>query len=162
MAPSVQHYFQAIVNSFGGIGTVCVVFDTLGSHTVYDLKLRLAQTTSIAVGQQRITTVGGHLLTDSHVLFADLQGPAIFNLSVSLRGGRSAILPDPTSFIQEDELLEHPEKKCRLNEPTSLPLRLHCTAESSSQSKKINERPTNTPEKTKGKERETRKRKQRE
>ncbi|KAI9018537.1 hypothetical protein CLU79DRAFT_760778, partial [Phycomyces nitens] len=105
MAPLTQHYFQAIVNSFGGIGTVCVVFNALGSHTVYDLKLRLAQTTSIAVGQQRITTVGGHLLADSHVLFADLQGPAIFNLSVSLRGGRSTFISDPTLLTQDDESL---------------------------------------------------------
>ncbi|KAI7868256.1 hypothetical protein BDF14DRAFT_1794533 [Spinellus fusiger] len=82
--------YQAIVNSCYGIGTVCVEFDkNTPNHTVLDLKYRLAEITSHVVEQQRITTLGGHLLSDDHRLFSGLEGPAVFNVSVCLRGGRS-------------------------------------------------------------------------
>lgn len=85
-------YFQVVINSFSGFGPFCLCFKANEPCTVFDLKQRLAKTTTVSVQEQRIRSLGGKILTDSDNLFQDYsikEGPLILNLTVRLIGGRT-------------------------------------------------------------------------
>lgn len=87
-------YFQVIINSFSGFGPYCLSFKENEPCTVYNLKQRLAITTTFSVEEQRIRSLGGRILTDTDDLLKDYSikdGPIILNLTVSLIGGRSVM-----------------------------------------------------------------------
>jgi hypothetical protein len=84
-------YFQAIVNSFSGIGPFCFHFNKDERHTVLMLKQKLEKATAVGVKQQRLRSMAGRLLTDSDLLFSDElnREPVILNMTVRLVGGRN-------------------------------------------------------------------------
>ncbi|KAI8993557.1 hypothetical protein BDB01DRAFT_847415 [Pilobolus umbonatus] len=101
---------QAIVNSFSGHGPFCFNF-TGHNHTVLDLKHKLALVTTVSVEEQRIQSMGGRLLTDNDPLFDDhLEGPAIFNLSIRIVGGLGRRYYNNQ---EKKELPEYPLKRNR-------------------------------------------------
>ncbi|KAI8367461.1 telomere stability and silencing-domain-containing protein [Radiomyces spectabilis] len=83
-----HHNYQAIVNTFGGLGTFCFSFTDDDDHTVLALKKRLEASTSITTEEQRITSLGGRPLIDSDDIFCDSSEPRFLNLSLRLRGGK--------------------------------------------------------------------------
>ncbi|KAF1800943.1 hypothetical protein FB192DRAFT_1124227 [Mucor lusitanicus] len=86
-------YFQVVINSFSGCGPFCLKFKPNEPCTVYDLKQKLASTTSFSVEEQKIRSLGGRILTDNDNLFQDYsiqEGPIILNLTVRLIGGRDS------------------------------------------------------------------------
>lgn len=96
-------YFQAIVNSFCGLGPFCFNFSDHESHTVLDLKKKLEIATSVNADEQRIKTMGGRLLNDHDILFQDgLKEPAIFNLTVRMVGGLQRRVFE--SYLQETRI----------------------------------------------------------
>ncbi|EPB92187.1 hypothetical protein HMPREF1544_01012 [Mucor circinelloides 1006PhL] len=86
-------YFQVVINSFSGFGPFCLKFKPDEPCTVYDLKQKLASTTTFSVEEQKIRSLGGRILTDNDSLFQDYsihEGPIILNLTVRLIGGRDS------------------------------------------------------------------------
>ncbi|KAK4512228.1 cysteinyl-tRNA synthetase [Mucor velutinosus] len=86
-------YFQVVINSFSGFGPFCLKFKPNEPCTVYDLKQKLASTTTFSVEEQKIRSLGGRILTDNDNLFQDYsiqEGPIILNLTVRLIGGRDS------------------------------------------------------------------------
>ncbi|GAN08188.1 hypothetical protein MAM1_0192c07695 [Mucor ambiguus] len=86
-------YFQVVINSFSGFGPFCLKFEPNEPCTVYDLKQKLASTTTFSAEEQKIRSLGGRILTDNDNLFQDYSiqdGPIILNLTVRLIGGRDS------------------------------------------------------------------------
>ena len=80
---------QAIVNLVGGHAPICLSFDQCQNATVYDLKEHITTLTKVNMVNQSISTMGGRLLTDDALMFNEQQeGPAIFNMSLRLLGGK--------------------------------------------------------------------------
>ncbi|KAI8097835.1 uncharacterized protein B0P05DRAFT_567824 [Gilbertella persicaria] len=140
-------YFQVIINSFSGFGPFCLCFRDNEPCTVYDLKKRLATTTAFSVEEQRIRSLGGKILTDSDDLLKDYalqEGPIVLNLTVRLIGGRT-----------RHKRIDNTTTQRHYHQPLSKKLRLH-TADiliHRDSTYDMSEQPT------KGKEKETRKRK---
>lgn len=81
-------HFQAVVNSFSGLGPFCFNFMENESHTVLDLKKKLEVATFVNAKEQRIKTMGGRMLNDCDLLFEEgLKEPVIFNMTVRMVGG---------------------------------------------------------------------------
>ncbi|KAL7310667.1 hypothetical protein PS15m_010138 [Mucor circinelloides] len=90
-------YFQVVINSFSGFGPFCLKFKPDEPCTVYDLKQKLASTTTFSVEEQKIRSLGGRILTDNDNLFQGYsihEGPIILNLTVRLIGGRDSHQPN--------------------------------------------------------------------
>ena len=80
---------QAIVNLVGGHAPICLSFDQGQNATVHDLKEHITTLTKVNTANQSISTMGGRLLTDDALMFNEQQeGPAIFNMSLRLLGGK--------------------------------------------------------------------------
>ncbi|KAI8647834.1 hypothetical protein BD408DRAFT_407872 [Parasitella parasitica] len=97
-------YFQVIVNSFSGFGPFCLGFQPNEPCTVYDLKQKLAKTTTFSVEEQKIRSLGGRILTDNDNLFQDYsiqEGPIILNLTVRLIGGRDIHYRQQAHFVKK-------------------------------------------------------------
>ncbi|KAI9303527.1 hypothetical protein BJ944DRAFT_268252 [Cunninghamella echinulata] len=75
---------QVIVNSFGGIGPICILLDTTTQQTILDLKKHVTQRTSIPTTLQCIKNLSGRSLKDQDAIFMNdkEKGPIVFNIKI--------------------------------------------------------------------------------